>query len=295
MRSLVLGEAACQRCGVGVADPVERDHVGDVERRGQFRLNERRIGAGASAHGLGGVVDQDIQWALRRDGVGKRYDLSRVAQVDAHDAQAVKPVGAVGHRGEAAHGIVGKPGRDGRMGAVAEQPARDVHADLGAAAGQQRVPARQVGAGVALGVVERGALRAELVVEGVDDRKAVLAHITGARPQQRACGGTLRSRHQRQACGFVVDATGRTGGGGGGDSVVGGRHGVTLGIAAGLLDGLEHARCGPTHRDGIRMLGRQRLYVGQHLQAQVELVGIDRVHAGRIRVVSKKPLVRDGE
>ena len=77
---------------------------------------------------------------------------------------------------------------------------------------------------------------------------------------------------------LVVDAAGRTGGGGGGDGVVGGRHRVALGVAAGLLHRLEDARGGPTHGDGIGVLGRQRLDVGQHLQARAELVRVDRVH-----------------
>ena len=92
---------------------------------------------GGAAHRLGRVVDQDVQRALRGHRVGQRDDLSRVAQVDAHDAQPVQPVGAVVHRGEAAHGVVRKAGGDRRVRAVAQQPQRDVHADLGAPAGEQ--------------------------------------------------------------------------------------------------------------------------------------------------------------
>ena len=177
-------------------------------RRGALRLDERRVGARSPAHRLRGVVDQDVQRALRGHGVRERDDLSGVPQVDAHDAQPVQPVGTVGHRGEAAHGVVREAGGDGRVGAVAEQSQRDVHADLGAAAGEQGAPAGEVGAGVALGAVERGAVRTELVVEGVDHGVVVLAHVAGARPEQRARGGPDRSGHQRQACGLVVDAAG---------------------------------------------------------------------------------------
>ena len=282
----MLGEAPGERGRMGVADAVERDHVDELRRRGALRLDERRVGARGAAHRLRGVVDQDVQRALRGDGVGERDDLSGVAQVDADDAQPVQPVGAVGHRGEAAHGVVRKAGGDGRVGAVAEQSQRDVHADLGAATGEQRAPAGEVGAGVALGAVERGALRAELVVERVDHGVVVLADVAGARPEQGARGGPDRSGHQRQACGLVVDAAGRTGGGGGDDGVVGGRHRVALGVAAGLLHRLEDAGGGPAHGDGIGVLGRQRLDVGQHLQADVELVGVDRGHVGRVRPCS---------
>ena len=138
----MLGEAAGKRRGMGVADAVERDHVDEFRRRGALRLDERSVGAGGSAHRLGGVVDQNVQRALRGDGVRKRDDLSGVAKVDPDDAQPVQPVGAVGHRGEAAHGIVRKAGGDRRVGAVAEQSQRDIHADLGAATGEQGAPDR---------------------------------------------------------------------------------------------------------------------------------------------------------
>jgi hypothetical protein len=86
MRGLVFGEAAGERRRMGVADAVERDDVDQSRRRRAFRLDERRIGAGSSPHGLGGVVDQDVQRALGGDAVRERDDLSGVAEVDAHDA-----------------------------------------------------------------------------------------------------------------------------------------------------------------------------------------------------------------
>ena len=180
VRSLVLGEAAGQRRGVGVADAVERDHVDEFWRRGALRLDECRVRARGAAHRLRGVVDQNVQRTLRRHGVRERDDLSGVTQVDAHDAQSVQPVGAVAHRGEAAHGVVGKAGGDCRVGAVAEQSQRDIHTDLGAAAREQRAPAGEVGTGLALGAAERGALRTQLVVKRVDNRVVVLADVAGA-------------------------------------------------------------------------------------------------------------------
>ena len=126
--------------------------------------------------------------------VGERDDLARVAQVDADHPEPVQPVGAVGHGGEAADGVVREPGRDRGVGAVAEQPQRDVHADLGAAAGEQRAPPGQVGAGVPALPVERGAVRAELVVERVDPVVELLADVAGPGPAQRAGAGALRRR-----------------------------------------------------------------------------------------------------
>ena len=92
---------------------------------------------------------------------------------------------AVGHRGEAARRVAREARRDRRVRAVAQQAQRDVHADLRAAAGEQRAAARQVGARLAPRVVARRAVRAELVVEDVDLRVVLLADVTRLRAQQR--------------------------------------------------------------------------------------------------------------
>ncbi len=193
------------------------------------------VGAGGSAHRLGGVVDQNVQRPLRGDGVCERDDLSGVAQINPDDAQPVQPVGAVRHRGEAAHGVVRKAGGDRRVSAVAKQPQRDVHADFGAPAREQSFPAGEVRPGVAFGVAARSAVRTELVVEGVDQGVVVLAHIAGTGPQQRTGGGADGGGHQRQARGFVVYPAGRASGGGRDDGVIRGCQRVTFGVAAGLL------------------------------------------------------------
>ena len=142
VRRLVLGEAAGERGRVRVTDVVEGDDLDQLGAAGvRSRLDERRIGAGSPPDGLRRVVDQDVERTLLGHGVRERDDLGGVAQVDAHDAQPVQPVGAVGHRGETAHGVVREAGGDRRVGAVAQQSQRDVHADLGAAAGEQGAPA----------------------------------------------------------------------------------------------------------------------------------------------------------
>ena len=109
------------------------------------------------------------------------------------------PVGAVVHRGEPAYGVLGEPGGDGGVGAVAEQPQRDVHPDLGATAGEQRALAGEVGALVALGVAERRAVGAELVVERVDQGVVVLADVAAARVDQLA-GEGARGRSRPAGC-----------------------------------------------------------------------------------------------
>ncbi len=156
-------------------------------------------------------------------------------------AQAIEPVGAVGHRGEAACGVAREARRDRRVRAVAQQPQRDVHADLRAAAGEQRAPARQVGARVAARVMVRRAVRAELVVEGVDLVEALLADVTRARAQQRPGRRAGRRRLQRQALRLVVDAAGRCRRGRRRDGRVGFEHRAPALGAATLLDGLEEA------------------------------------------------------
>ena len=137
------------------ARAARRSDLGQRARRQGRGLGggEQRVGLRGAAHGLGGVVDEDVQRALRRDAVGERDDLTWVAQVDPDDAQAIQPVGAVGHRREAAGGVARKARGDRRVGAVAQQPQRDVHADLRPPAGEQRAPAGEVGAGVAAGAV----------------------------------------------------------------------------------------------------------------------------------------------
>ena len=166
-----LATDASSACGCGsfVWPNVSISGSGPSGQRLGLGIREQRVRAGGAADRLGRVVDQDVEGTLRRDGVGEGDDLGRVAQVDADDAEAVQPLGRVGQRGEAADRIAREPGRDRRVGAVAQQAQRDVHADLGATAGEQGALAGEIGAGVALRVAERRAVRAELVVERVDD------------------------------------------------------------------------------------------------------------------------------
>ncbi len=147
-------------------------------------VDQRLVGVAGAAHGLGRVVDDDVQRAGGVQGIGQRHHLGGVAQVDADDPQPVQPVAAVLHGGEAARGVLGEAGGDGGVGAVAEQPQRDVHADLRPAAGEQRTASGQVRPGVPLAVAERGALRAQLVVEGVHLGVVLLADVAGPGPDE---------------------------------------------------------------------------------------------------------------
>ena len=178
-------------------------------QRRALGFDQRRVGLGRAPDGLRGVVDQDVQRPSRADRVGERHDLRGVAQVDADDVQTIEPLAAVRHRREAPDRVVGKARRDRRLGAVAQQPQGDVHADLRPPAGQQRATAAQVGARLASLMVQRGARRAELVVERVDLHEARLADVTRARLLQGARRGPTRARDERQTPRLVVDPSGR--------------------------------------------------------------------------------------
>jgi hypothetical protein len=81
---------------------------------------ELRIGLRAAPDRLGGVVDEDVQRALRRHRSGQLDDLVGVAKVDADNLEAVQPLVAVGHRREPPNRVVREAGRDREVRAVAE-------------------------------------------------------------------------------------------------------------------------------------------------------------------------------
>lgn len=111
-------------------------------KRGGLGVDQFAVRVRGPAHGLRRVVDQDVQRALGRDRVGERDDLRGVTQIDADDLQPVDPLVAVRHRLEAADRVVGEASGDGGVRTVAQQPQRDVHADLRAAAGEERALGR---------------------------------------------------------------------------------------------------------------------------------------------------------
>ncbi len=245
-------------------------------QRGALALDQGRVGGGQTAHGLRRVVDQDVQGPGLGDPLGQGHGLRRVAQVDADDLQPVHPVRRVVHGLEPADGVLGEARGDGRVGAVTQQPQRDVHADLGTAAGEQRALAGQVGSGVALGAVQAGAVRTELVVEVVDLDVAGLACVAGAGALEYARDpARLGDRRRQDALGLVVDALGGTGRGGLGDRlVVGGLGGPAL-LAAALLDRAVDAGRGPAHRDGVGVVDLQRVEFLEHAEADGQALGVD--------------------
>jgi hypothetical protein len=159
-----------------------------------------------------------------------------------------------------------------------------IHADLGAAAGEQGPPAGQIGAGVALGVILLGAGRAQLVIERVHHGEPLLADVTPAGLPQHARGGATHRTGQRNAGRLVVDPAGRAGRGRLGDRPVRGQDRLAAFPPALLLHRLEQPGGGPPHRHRVGVLRWQPLDLGQHRQAQRQPRGIQSaIHAGPVR------------
>ena len=107
----------------------------------------------------------------------ERFDARRVAQVEPEDLEPVAPLVEVGLLRVAVRGIAREAGGDDQLRARPQQLDPRLVPDLHAPAGEQRDAARQVGGLRALGVVEVGARRAELVVERMDVAVELLADV----------------------------------------------------------------------------------------------------------------------
>ena len=258
---------------VRVPEGHERRQRSIGERR-EFGIHQRLVRARGAPHGLRRIVDEDVERAARGDVFGQSQDLRRVAQVDPDDLEPVQPVGGVRKAREPADGVAGKTRRDRGVGTVAEQAQRDVHADLRAAPGEQRPLAGEVGARFALAVAHRRAVRAELVVERVDQRVRLLADITGAGLQQGAGRRRGRGRRDRDTPGLIVDAIGSPRGGRGDHRAVGlgnERAGFT---ASRDFYGLEHLPRRLSDGNEIRVLVVDGIQLGEHAQGCFEVGGI---------------------
>jgi hypothetical protein len=173
--------------------------------------------------------------------------------------------------------------------AVAKQAQRDVHADLGAAAGEQRALAGQVRALVALAVGERRAGRAEPVVERVDERVVVLADVAAPRVDQLARERALHRGDQRDALGLVVDAHRGAGGGRLGHGPVGGELGLALAGTALALERLVHVRGGVLDRPDVGVVVGQLVQLLEHADRDGQVLGVDpgQLVEGRENVVGR--------
>ena len=190
------------------------------------------------------------------------------------------------HRGEAAHRVLGEARRDRRVGAVAEQPQGDVHPDLRAATREQGALAGEVGALVALGVRAGRAVRAEPVVERVDERVVVLADVAAARVDQLARERAGRVGHQGDSLGLVVDAHRRSRGRRLDDLPVGLALGPRLGVAPVLLEPLVHQRRGALQGLEVGVVDVERGCQGEHAHGRRDVLGVEPCIARPSRVSS---------
>ena len=116
-----------------------------VGRRG-LALQHVPVELGRPAHGLAGVVDDEVEPLPRREQVrAERLDARRVAQVEPEDLEPVAPDVEVGLARVPGRGVAREAGRDDQLRARAQQLDAGLVADLHAAAGEQRDAARQVG------------------------------------------------------------------------------------------------------------------------------------------------------
>jgi hypothetical protein len=115
------------------------------------------------------------------------------------------------------------------------------------------------------------------VVERVDLVVAALADVASARVVQRARGRTVRAGGERQSPRLVVDAPRRAGRRGGGHGTVVGEDRRAPLRPAPQLDGLEDRGGRVPHGDGVGMLDRQGIELGEYAQARLEIGGSDAV------------------
>ena len=156
--------------------------VADVRRqrgkRSRFAFHHVGVEPRRAAHRLAGVVDDVVEARARGQHlVAERLDARRMAQIQSEHLQAMAPLVEVGLLCIALRRIARETRGDDEFRAAAQQLQSGLVADLDPPAGEQRDASGQVGQFGALVVVERGAGRTHLVVEMMQLRVVLLAHI----------------------------------------------------------------------------------------------------------------------
>ena len=159
-------------------------HVG---ARGGFQFHHVRVELRRAAHGLAGVVDDEVQPRfLLHQLRAERLDARGVAQVEAVDLEAVAPLREVGFLGVALGAVAREARGDDQPRAGAQQLDAGLVADLDAPAGEQRDASAQVGGLGALAEIEVAAFDAHLVVERMQRRVLALADVAVLRLERFA-------------------------------------------------------------------------------------------------------------
>ena len=130
------------------------------------------------AHGLAGVIDDEIQPVARREQMpAERLHAGRVPQVQSENLQPVAPFRKIRFR-RVAPGRVAREARGhDQLCARPQQLDARLIADLHPSAGEQRHAPAQVRRLRALAIVQRRALGAELVVKMMDGGVILLADV----------------------------------------------------------------------------------------------------------------------
>ncbi len=159
-------------------DELEDRRVEGVER-GSLAVHHVAVEVRWAAHGLARVVDDVIEPIARRQHVpAERLDARGVAQVESEHLESVTPLGEVGLGCVPCRSVTRETGGHDERDTASQQLDSRLVTDLHPPARQERDPAGEVGELAAFGVVELGALRAQLVVEVVHLVVLGLADVT---------------------------------------------------------------------------------------------------------------------
>ncbi|MNM76714.1 hypothetical protein D3C81_885450 [compost metagenome] len=146
--------------------------------RGGFAGHHVRIELRRTAHGLAGVVDDEIQPRTRgQQLIAERLHAGRVAQIQSVHLQTMTPNGEVGFFRITCRRVTRETRGDDQFRTGTQQLQPRLVADLDATTSEQRHAPAQVCSLGALDVVQIGADRAHLIVEMMQLGELLLADI----------------------------------------------------------------------------------------------------------------------
>ena len=174
---------------------------GELAERCALALHHVLVEVGRTTDRLTRVVDDEVEPVARGEQlVTERLDARRVPQIETEDLETITPLGEVGLLRVARSGVAREARRHNESRACAQELESRLVADLDAPTGEQRHAAAQVGELRSLHEVDLRASRAELIVEVMDGREVLLAHVAVDRlAQLPRCAARRRSRRTSRA------------------------------------------------------------------------------------------------
>ena len=174
-----------------------------------FRFHHVRVELRWAAHGLAGVVDDEVEpRQLAQELMTERLDAGRVTQIQTEHLQAMAPFCEVRLLRVTRGGVAREAGGDDQLRTGAQQFQAGLIADLDPSTGQQGNASVQVGKFVAFGEIEVCTRRAQLVVEVMQQRVFLLANVAVQqlagflrRDFRRSQGGRGQGRREIIRCG----------------------------------------------------------------------------------------------